>query len=150
MLSSFWATSVSQVKVQIRRRVLSRILQMLPWTDREISTLQILSTAESRFWIQRGNILRSFGTRGDRPGQFIRPKGIAVDSEGHVYVADAEFNNFQVLSPEGQPLLAVGKLGDSPRRIRTYCGITHRFKGSDLHNRDVRGADAGLSVHRTT
>jgi DNA-binding beta-propeller fold protein YncE len=70
-----------------------------------------------------GEILHTFGKRGDQPGQFIRPKGIAVDSEGHVYVADAEFNNFQVLSKEGQPLLAVGTLGTDPGQFGLIAGL---------------------------
>jgi hypothetical protein len=46
-----------------------------------------------------------------------------VDSKGHVYVADAEFNNFQVLSKEGQPLLAVGVLGISPGEFGLIAGL---------------------------
>jgi len=58
-----------------------------------------------------------------RPGQFVRPKGIAIDSEGHIYVADAEFNNFQIFSPEGQPLLAVGSLGNQPGQFLLIAGL---------------------------
>jgi hypothetical protein len=40
-----------------------------------------------------------------------------------VYVADAEFNNFQVFSPEGQPLLAVGVLGTAPGEFGLIAGL---------------------------
>jgi DNA-binding beta-propeller fold protein YncE len=70
-----------------------------------------------------GKFVRAFGTQGDRPGEFIRPKGIAVDSEGHVYVADAEFNNFQILTPEGTPLMALGNLGTDPGQFALIAGL---------------------------
>lgn len=70
-----------------------------------------------------GRFVRGFGAQGDRPGEFIRPKGIALDSEGHIYVADAEFNNFQIFSAEGQPLLAVGVLGADPGQFALIAGL---------------------------
>ena len=32
-----------------------------------------------------------FGRHGDASGDFSNPKGIAVDSEGHIFVVDANF-----------------------------------------------------------
>jgi DNA-binding beta-propeller fold protein YncE len=46
-----------------------------------------------------------------------------VDSEGHVYVADAEFNNFQILTADGQSLLAVGVLGTDPGQFALIAGL---------------------------
>ena len=47
------------------------------------------------FRIQRfsasGDFLSSFGINGDRPGSFSRPKGVATDSHGHVYVVPLGF-----------------------------------------------------------
>ena len=37
-----------------------------------------------------GNIIRSFGIKGQKAGQFWHPTGIAVDNEGAVYVADGQ------------------------------------------------------------
>jgi DNA-binding beta-propeller fold protein YncE len=37
---------------------------------------------------QSGKILSSFGRAGHFPGQFDQPHGIAVDSQGNVYVAE--------------------------------------------------------------
>ena len=36
-----------------------------------------------------GQFQRVFGSAGDGPGHFSRPKGVAVDRAGHVYVVDA-------------------------------------------------------------
>ena len=52
-----------------------------------------------------------FGEIGDRAGNFVRPKGIAVDSEDHIYIVDSAFNNFQIFDKEGRLLLFVGDGG---------------------------------------
>lgn len=49
-----------------------------------------------------GKLLHSWGEPGAGPGQFHVPHGIAVDSDGTVYVADRENSRLQVFTPEGQ------------------------------------------------
>lgn len=49
-----------------------------------------------------GKFLHTIGEPGDMVGSFARPKGIAVDSGGNIYVADAEFDIIQVFNPEGR------------------------------------------------
>ena len=58
-----------------------------------------------------GKFLRVFGKLGDSFGQFARPKGIGVDSEGHVYVVDSAFNNVQIFDETGRLLLFLVGLG---------------------------------------
>ena len=48
---------------------------------------------------------------GHAPGTFSRPKGVAVDSDGHIYVVDALFDNIQVFDPGGRLLMAFGGHG---------------------------------------
>jgi hypothetical protein len=36
-----------------------------------------------------GKLLLGIGGTGKEPGQFARPHGMAMDSKGHLYVADA-------------------------------------------------------------
>ncbi len=45
---------------------------------------------------------------GDRPGQFTKLKGIAVDSEANVFAVDAAFENVQVFNKEGKLLIVLG------------------------------------------
>jgi DNA-binding beta-propeller fold protein YncE len=67
--------------------------------------------------------LRSFGSLGVTPGQFRRPKGIAVDRDNVVYVVDSDFNNFQMFDDKGRPLLAVGQYGPRPGQMILPAGI---------------------------
>jgi len=49
-----------------------------------------------------GKVLNSFGGKGSEPGQFYYAKGINVDGEGNIYVADSNNFRLQVFTPEGQ------------------------------------------------
>ena len=51
---------------------------------------------------KNGNWLKSWGGPGDQPGQFNTPHSIAVDAEGHVYVADRGNRRIQVFDGEGK------------------------------------------------
>ncbi|MFQ5657172.1 MAG: 6-bladed beta-propeller [Candidatus Methylomirabilales bacterium] len=70
-----------------------------------------------------GKFLKAFGGIGDAPGRFARPKGIAVDSEGHIYVIDAAFDNFQIFDEDGKLLMFVGGAGASPGRFNLPAGM---------------------------
>ena len=51
-----------------------------------------------------GQLKRSWGEPGNGPGQFHIPHGIAVDSEGRVFVCDRENDRIQIFSPDGEYL----------------------------------------------
>jgi len=55
-----------------------------------------------------GEYLSSIGSYGQGIGQFIRPKGIAVDRDTNLYVVDAGFENTQIFSKEGNLLMFFG------------------------------------------
>ncbi len=50
---------------------------------------------------QTGKILSSFGRIGHFPGEFDQPHGIAVDSEGNVYIAENRGKRVQKFKPVG-------------------------------------------------
>jgi DNA-binding beta-propeller fold protein YncE len=55
-----------------------------------------------------GKYLRSIGSYGQNLGQFVRPKGIAVDQDDNVFVVDAAFENVQMFNPDGKLLMFFG------------------------------------------
>ena len=50
----------------------------------------------------QGELLMSWGTPGDGPGEFHLPHSLWVDSSGRVLVCDRENNRIQVFTPEGE------------------------------------------------
>ncbi len=53
-----------------------------------------------------------FGTAGSEPGQFQRPRGIAIAPDGTLYVADTENHRIQHLDQDGTPLHVWGSFAD--------------------------------------
>ncbi|MFC1483460.1 6-bladed beta-propeller [Candidatus Neomarinimicrobiota bacterium] len=64
-----------------------------------------------------------FGEMGDVQGTFARPKGIGVDSDGHIYVVDGLFNAFQIFDKGGNLLLVVGSSGYMPGQFNLPAGL---------------------------
>lgn len=58
-------------------------------------------------------VARSWGAAGTEPGQFNRPRGIAIGPDGEVYVVDSDNSRIQVFSPDGSFL----------RQWGSYCDI---------------------------
>lgn len=52
------------------------------------------------------------GTQGSEPGQFQRPRDIAVADDGTIYIADTENHRIQHLSPDGNVLGVWGHFAD--------------------------------------
>ncbi len=55
-----------------------------------------------------GTYIDSIGSRGDRPGQFSKLKGIALDRDTNIYAVDAAFENVQIFNKDGKLLLVIG------------------------------------------
>lgn len=55
-----------------------------------------------------GTFIGTLGSYGRRLGQFARPKGLAVDRDGRLYVVDAAFENVQIFNPNGELLMFFG------------------------------------------
>jgi DNA-binding beta-propeller fold protein YncE len=56
-----------------------------------------------------GSFRSALGQAGDGRGELFRPKGIGVDSEGHLYLADGSSHTIQVFDRDGQLLYWFGK-----------------------------------------
>ena len=70
-----------------------------------------------------GKTLQVWGSKGDKPGEFRSPAGIAVDEEGRIYVADTGNNRIQVFERDGKPVRTIGTKGDAPRQFNSPSGL---------------------------
>jgi DNA-binding beta-propeller fold protein YncE len=64
-----------------------------------------------------------FGKHGNVAGRFASPKGIALDSDGNIYVTDALMDNMQIFSGSGQLELIVGRNGRGNGEFLSPSGI---------------------------
>jgi len=71
-----------------------------------------------------GAFLTAFGQSGDQTGTLNRPKGIATDAMGNIYLVDALFGAVQVFSPEGKLLYYFGSNGAQPGQFQLPSGIS--------------------------
>ena len=89
-----------------------------------------------------GSFMGLFGRHGDTSGDFAMPKGVAVDSEGHIYVVDALFDAVQIFDRRGAYLLAFGERGINPGRFWLPGGIFidghDRIYVADTYNQRIQ------------
>jgi len=62
---------------------------------------------------REGRFVRSIGSNGGGPGQFLFPNGVAVGGGGEIIVSDFARKDIQVFSREGELLQIIGAGGDS-------------------------------------
>lgn len=106
--------------------------------------------------IDSSGVMRyELGKLGDGLGQMFRPKGIAVDSEGHLYVVEAMTGRVQVFDEQGRLLYYFGGRGQHLGEFQLPAGIAidrdDRIYVVDSINRRVQvfryfglGKQAGL------
>lgn len=55
-----------------------------------------------------GNLVTGYVAKGQKPGQFDKPGGVAVDDQGNLYVADSFNYRVQAISKAGKPMWQYG------------------------------------------
>ena len=70
-----------------------------------------------------GKWLSSFGKRGMFVGNLPRPKGVAVDSEEHIYVVESYYDHLIVFDKTGKGLLPIGGNGNEPGKFYLPAGV---------------------------
>ena len=102
---------------------------------------------------ESGEVLLSFGSQGDGPGQFENPTGVAVALDGSIYVADYDLDRIQKFSESGEFLLAWGSAGSSNEQFDSPNGIAVDAGGNvyvaDFFNKAIKVFDAKGSFLRT-
>lgn len=102
--------------------------------------LYVADTMNARIQVfdAEGNFVKTIGERGNRFGQFERPKGIALDGFGNVYVADSGWSNVQIFNPKGEILLFFGGRGRYPGLLNNPGAIAidrqNRIYVADVQN----------------
>jgi len=85
-----------------------------------------------------GRFIRAIGENGNWPGATPRPKGIAVDREGYLYVVDAAFELVQIFdSNSAEVLMAFGKFGPKPGGNWLPSGVNIDYDNLEYFSRYV-------------
>ncbi|MDH5265829.1 MAG: 6-bladed beta-propeller [Betaproteobacteria bacterium] len=63
------------------------------------------------------------GSRGLNVGQLVRPKGVATDSAGNIYVVESYYDHLLVYDREGRFLLPIGGLGQDAGQFYLPAGL---------------------------
>ncbi len=92
-------------------------------TDTLNARIQILDGRDGRW-------LRSIGQRGLYVGNFERPKGVAVDDEGNLYVVESYRDHLLIFDDQGRFLLPIGGTGAGIGQFFLPAGVA-----VDGHNR---------------
>ncbi len=72
---------------------------------------------------RNGKYLRSIGRRGLFVGNMPRPKGVATDRHGHVYVLESYYDYLLIFSDKGEFLLPLGGTGSGVGEFYLPAGI---------------------------
>ena len=70
-----------------------------------------------------GAFISMFGENGNGTGYLARPKGIATDSHGHIYIVDALFHGVQIFDAKGTYLYHFGTQGSRTEEFWMPSGI---------------------------
>ena len=66
---------------------------------------------------------REIGARGLYVGNLVRPKGVAVDGEGNVYVVESLYDSMLIYSASGEFLMPIGGTGTGTGRFYLPSGV---------------------------
>ncbi len=94
----------------------------LRWKD---DTLVVVDAMNFRVQMfdRAGNFVASIGDAGDSAGQLFRPKGIALDSEGHIYLVEGLWGVVQVFDRQGRLLYIIGARGTGLGQFQLPAGV---------------------------
>lgn len=80
--------------------------------------------------VETGKPKRVIGERGMNVGNLVRPKGVAVDDEGNVYIVESYYDHLLVFNKNGEFLMPIGGMGHGVGNFYLPSGVW-----IDAHNR---------------
>ena len=112
-----------------------------PWGVAVNQSGEVIVAAESSghcvtIFNPTGEKLRLFGSKGSGQGQFNDLRGVAVDDDGNILVADTYNNRIQKLTLYGKFITAVGKEGREPLEFRYPISVAFHPKSKKLYVAD--------------
>jgi hypothetical protein len=72
---------------------------------------------------RQGNLMKIWGERGDGPGQFFRPEGLAIDADGTILVVDCGHHRVLRFTLDGEYLQTIGSPGRAAGQFDTPFDI---------------------------
>lgn len=90
--------------------------QKLYLADTINARIQTLSTVT-------GKHLASVGRLGTYIGNMVRPKGVAADSEGNIYVIESFHDYLLIYNSSGEFLMSIGGVGTDPGKFHLPSGV---------------------------
>ncbi len=119
-----WVCDLGQHRIEVRDQKTLKVIKTFPETDNNSEDylysptnialygdeIYVTDTGDTRVKVYDldGKYIRSIGSFGKRAGHFVRPKGIALDRDGNVFVVDAAFENVQIFNNTGKILMYFG------------------------------------------
>ncbi|QSX30495.1 6-bladed beta-propeller [Shewanella cyperi] len=109
----------------------------LAYRDGQLLIADTLAAKVYRLSLDSGELL-SLGQRGDRVGNLNRPKGVAFDGAGRIYVVESYFDHLLIFNQQGEFLLPIGGSGAEPGNFMLPSGVVvdgqNRVYVSDMLN----------------
>ncbi len=82
---------------------------------------------------------KEFGKSGSNRGEFLSATDLDLTKEGHLVIADAGNTRIQVLTTDGNSIMAAGESGREGYKMQSLAGIGVNFLTGDIWACDQRG-----------
>lgn len=102
------------------------------WVTEDEVYVSDFGAFQVKVYTKDGEFVRKVGEYGKGYGYFLRPKGIAVDREGILYVVDAGFHNVQMFNEQGEVLMFFGGPTDTPGSMYLPAKVIVDYENLDL------------------
>ena len=86
----------------------------------------------------KGKFIRLFGRHGQGRGELARPRYVAVDTSGMVYVSEVDNHRISVFTTEGQFVISFGLRGVGPGEFDSPQGLAVDAYVSDGENHRIQ------------
>lgn len=95
----------------------------LAFAHDELYVIDAMNNRVQVFNGDNGQLRLKFGARGLYVGNLVRPKGVAVDSEGNIYVVESYYDRLLVFDKHGNFLMPIGGTGQETGRFYLPAGV---------------------------